>query len=76
MPNGRRVSADAATAGVAGAIGVRAEISRGWAWAGAKGEPWWRSRLMETAADVIARLKLTGRHATLRRVRDKWPGFV
>jgi hypothetical protein len=46
------------------------------AWAGAKGEPWWRSRLMETAADVVTRLKLTGRHATLRRVREKWPGFV
>ena len=46
------------------------------AWTSAKGEPWWRSRLMETAADVVARLKLTGRHATLRRVRDKWPGFV
>lgn len=46
------------------------------AWAGAKGEPWWRSRLMETAADLVARLKLTGRHATLRRVRDKWPGFI
>jgi hypothetical protein len=46
------------------------------AWVGAKGEPWWRSRLMETAADVVARLKLTGRHATLRRIRVKWPGFV
>ena len=46
------------------------------AWAGATREPWWRSRLMETAADIVARLKLTGRHATLRRVRDKWPGFV
>ena len=46
------------------------------AWAGAKGEPWWRSRLMETAADVVARLKLTGRHSTLRRIRAKWTGFV
>jgi hypothetical protein len=46
------------------------------AWVGAKGEPWWRRRLMETAADVVARLKLTGRHATLRRIRVKWPGFV
>jgi hypothetical protein len=46
------------------------------AWAIAKGEPWWRSRLMETAADVVSRLRLTGRHATLRRVREKWPGFV
>jgi hypothetical protein len=46
------------------------------AWAGAKGEPWWRSRLMEAAADVVARLKLTGRHATLKRIRVKWPGFI
>lgn len=46
------------------------------AWAETKSEPWWRSRLMETAADVVARLKLTGRSATLKRVRAKWPGFV
>jgi len=46
------------------------------AWAGATGEPWWRSRLMETAADVVARHKLTGRSATLKRIRVKWPGFV
>jgi len=46
------------------------------AWAGATGEPWWRSRLMETAADLVARLKLTGRSATLKRIRTKWPGFV
>jgi len=46
------------------------------AWAETKGEPWWRSRLMETAADVVARLKLTGRSATLKRVRAKWPGFI
>jgi hypothetical protein len=46
------------------------------AWAGSTGEPWWRSRLMETAADVVARLKLTGRSAALKRVRAKWPGFV
>jgi len=46
------------------------------AWAGAKGEPWWRSRLMESASDIVGRLKLTGRHATIRRLRAKWPGFV
>jgi hypothetical protein len=46
------------------------------AWAGAKGEPWWRSRLMEAAADVVGRLKLTGRNPTLKRLRAKWPGFV
>ena len=46
------------------------------AWAGSRHEPWWRSRLMEAAADIVARLKLTGRHATLKRIRIKWPGFV
>jgi len=46
------------------------------AWAEARNEPWWRSRLMESAADIVARLKLTGRNATLKRLRNKWPGFV
>jgi hypothetical protein len=46
------------------------------AWAGAKGEPWWRSRLMESAADIVVRLKLSGRHATIKRIRAKWPGFL
>jgi hypothetical protein len=46
------------------------------AWAEAKGEPWWRSRLMEAAADIVSRLRLTGRHATLKRIREKWNGFV
>lgn len=46
------------------------------AWAAAPHEPWWRSRLMESAADIVTRQKLTGRHATLRRLRAKWPGFV
>ena len=46
------------------------------AWSGSKGEPWWRSRLMESAYDIVSRLKLTGRSATLKRLRAKWPGFV
>jgi hypothetical protein len=46
------------------------------AWAEARKEPWWRSRLMESASDIVARLKLTGRHAVVKRVRTKWPGFV
>jgi hypothetical protein len=46
------------------------------AWAGAKSEPWWRSRLMEAAADIVSRLRLTGRHATLKRIREKWNGFI
>ena len=46
------------------------------AWAGAKAEPWWRSRLMESASDIVSRLRLSGRHATMKRIRDKWPGFI
>jgi hypothetical protein len=46
------------------------------AWAESRNEPWWRSRLMESAADIVARLKLTGRNATMKRLRTKWPGFV
>jgi len=46
------------------------------AWATAKGEPWWRSRLMESASDIVSRLRLSGRHATIKRIRDKWPGFI
>jgi hypothetical protein len=46
------------------------------AWAGAKGEPWWRSRLMESASDIVSRLRLSGRRATMKRIRDKWPGFI
>jgi len=46
------------------------------AWAEARNEPWWRSRLMESASDIVARLKLTGRHATLKRLRTRWPGFI
>ena len=41
------------------------------AWAGSRNEPWWRSRLMEAASDIVSRLKLTGRHATMRRIRDQ-----
>jgi hypothetical protein len=46
------------------------------AWAAGRKEPWWRSRLMESASDIVTRQKLTGRHATVKRVRAKWPGFL
>ncbi len=46
------------------------------AWATSLGEPWWRARLAESAADLVRRIGLSGRHAALRRVRAKWPGFV
>lgn len=46
------------------------------AWATSQAEPWWRTRLAESAADLARRLHLSGRHATMRRVRAKWPGFI
>ena len=48
-------------------------LARAWARAGA--EPWWQARLAEAAHDVMARHGLSGRHAAVRRLRDKWPQF-
>jgi HEAT repeat protein len=45
------------------------------AWSLASAEPWWQSRLVETAADIIGRCGITGRHAAVRRLREKWPTF-
>lgn len=46
------------------------------AWTAASAHPQWRTRLAETASDIVRRLKLTGRSAQVKRVRAKWPGFV
>jgi len=46
------------------------------AWAATSGEAAWRTRLQTTARDILRRARLTGRNATLRAVRTKWPGFV
>lgn len=46
------------------------------AWFATPTDSWWRERLREAAADVIARGKLTGRHQALKRVRAKYPDFV
>lgn len=45
------------------------------AWTRAEAEPWWQTRLGEAARDVLTRHGLSGRHAAVRRVRDKWPAF-
>ena len=47
------------------------------AWVGAPaGETWWRDRLSQAARELVARHHLTGRHAVVRRVRNRWPGFL
>lgn len=48
----------------------------GRAWAAAGKDLWWRDRLAETARAIVAREKLTGRHSAIRRVRERYPGFV
>ena len=39
-------------------------------------EVWWRERLADTAVTVMARLKLTRRHAVIKRTHTRWPGFL
>jgi hypothetical protein len=39
-------------------------------------EVWWRERLADAAAHIAGRLKLTRRHAVLKRVHTRWPGFL
>jgi HEAT repeat protein len=45
------------------------------AWSLASTEPWWQARLAETAADIVGRCGISGRHAAIRRLREKWPAF-
>jgi len=46
------------------------------AWAAAPRDAVWRTRLQTTARDILRRARLTGRNATVKAVRAKWPGFV
>lgn len=50
-------------------------LARAWA-AASPAEGWWRDRLRDAAAGIVAREKLTGRHAVVRRVRAKYAGFL
>ena len=46
------------------------------AWAAAPGEHWWRERLVETAAEIMHRLRLSGRSAVVKRIRAKYHDFL
>lgn len=50
-------------------------LARAWGAAPAS-EVWWRARLADTATTIATRLKLTKRHAAVKRVDAKWPGFM
>jgi hypothetical protein len=50
-------------------------LAKAWT-ATASSEVWWRERLADAAAAIAARLKLTKRHAAVKRVHTRWPGFL
>lgn len=50
-------------------------LARAWSAAPAE-DAWWRARLAETAAALVRTHGLTGRHAAVKRVRTRWPGFL
>jgi hypothetical protein len=50
-------------------------LARAWS-ASPASEVWWRERLADAATAIAVRLKLTKRHAVIKRVLTKWPGFI
>jgi hypothetical protein len=46
------------------------------AWSAVADDLWWRERLQVTARDIMKRDMLTARHAAVKRMRSKYPGFV
>ena len=46
------------------------------AWATSPGEAWWRTQLAEAAAEIVRRHGLTRRHAVVKRLGHRWPGFL
>jgi len=37
---------------------------------------WWRRRLADAFQTIIARERLTRRHAVMRRIEKRWPGAL
>lgn len=46
------------------------------AWEAAQHDDWWRDQLRLVAGEIVAREGLTGRHALIKRVKTRWPGFL
>jgi hypothetical protein len=46
------------------------------AWTAAAKEKWWRDQLAKAARGILSREKLTARHAAVRRIRARFPGFL
>lgn len=50
--------------------------SLGRAWAASGADRSWRDRVAQAARDIVARERLTGRHAAVKRVQATWPGLL
>lgn len=46
------------------------------AWSASPNDSWWRDRLRDAAVNIMRRETLTGRHAAVKRLRAKYPGFA
>jgi len=46
------------------------------AWSAGKKEPWWHDHVAQAVRAIAARAKLTGRHAVMKRVRERYPGLL
>ena len=42
-------------------------------WIAATGDRWWRDHLAEAFAAIVRREKITRRHATLKKILERWP---
>jgi hypothetical protein len=45
-------------------------------WSAAEKDLWWRDRLATAARAIVAREKLTARHAAIKRIRSRYPAFL
>jgi hypothetical protein len=57
-----------------GDLGCLEALARAWSQAG--DDAWWRSQLVEAAAEIMRREKATGRSAAVKRLRARWPEFL
>ena len=50
-------------------------LARAWA-AASPAEKWWRERLRDAAHDIVKREKLTRRATVVKRITERYPGFL
>lgn len=60
-----------AAAAAVGDVGCLEPIAA--SWLAATGDRWWRDHLAEAFAAIVKREKITRRHATLKKILERWP---